>query len=215
MKNLNSFRYLQKALEHEIARQIELLADGGRVVQETRLWDPAAARTVSMRSKEEAHDYRYFPEPDLPPARVQRGARGSHRRSAARAAARAPGAFRRRVRPVRHTMRARSRVRARSPITSRRPPRRAGNPKAAKQLDHGRAQSHAERARTSRSSRPAITPEALAGLITLVDGGTINSTTAKTVFEKMYGTGRPADEIVRSEGLAQISDEDALVDDHP
>src|SRR5881296_989001 len=67
VKNLNSFRFLQKALEHEIARQIEVLGDGGRVVQETRLWDAVAGRTVSMRSKEEAHDYRYFPEPDLPP----------------------------------------------------------------------------------------------------------------------------------------------------
>jgi len=66
VKNLNSFRFLQKALEHEIARQIEVLAEGGRVIQETRLWDAAAGVTVSMRSKEEAHDYRYFPEPDLP-----------------------------------------------------------------------------------------------------------------------------------------------------
>src|SRR5204862_3443963 len=67
VKNLNSFRYLEKALEYEIDRQIDLLEGGGRVVQETRLWDPAAKRTMSMRSKEEAHDYRYFPEPDLPP----------------------------------------------------------------------------------------------------------------------------------------------------
>ena len=70
VKNLNSFRFLQRALEHEIERQIEVLSGGGRVVQETRLWDSAAGRTVSMRSKEEAHDYRYFPEPDLPPAIV-------------------------------------------------------------------------------------------------------------------------------------------------
>src|SRR5438093_1981959 len=70
VKNLNSFRFLQKALEHEIARQIDLLREGGRVVQETRLWDSTAGRTVSMRSKEEAHDYRYFPEPDLPPVVV-------------------------------------------------------------------------------------------------------------------------------------------------
>src|SRR3989442_2931908 len=70
VKNLNSFRFLQKALEHEIDRQIEVLSGGGRVVQETRLWDSAAGRTISMRSKEEAHDYRYFPEPDLPPAIV-------------------------------------------------------------------------------------------------------------------------------------------------
>ena len=67
VKNLNSFRYLKHALEYEIDRQIEVLDSGGRVVQETRLWDSAAGRTVSMRSKEEAHDYRYFPEPDLPP----------------------------------------------------------------------------------------------------------------------------------------------------
>src|SRR5436309_3387606 len=71
VKNLNSFRFLQKALEHEIARQIDVVAEGGRVVQETRLWDPAAGRTVSMRSKEEAHDYRYFPDPDLPPIVVE------------------------------------------------------------------------------------------------------------------------------------------------
>src|SRR3989475_2710010 len=70
VKNLNSFRFLQKALEHEIARQIGVISEGGRVVQETRLWDSAAGRTVSMRSKEEAHDYRYFPEPDLPPVVV-------------------------------------------------------------------------------------------------------------------------------------------------
>src|SRR5712691_12244802 len=67
VKNLNSFRFLQKALEHEIDRQIDLLRAGNRVAQETRLWDSAAGRTISMRSKEEAHDYRYLPEPDLPP----------------------------------------------------------------------------------------------------------------------------------------------------
>src|SRR5580765_7644912 len=72
VKNLNSFRFLQKALEYEIERQVEQLTAGERVVQETRLWDSAAGRTVSMRSKEEAHDYRYFPEPDLPPVVVDR-----------------------------------------------------------------------------------------------------------------------------------------------
>src|SRR6516165_5190115 len=70
VKNLNSFRFLQKALEYEVERQIDVLEAGGRVVQETRLWDGASGRTVSMRSKEEAQDYRYFPEPDLPPVVV-------------------------------------------------------------------------------------------------------------------------------------------------
>jgi aspartyl-tRNA(Asn)/glutamyl-tRNA(Gln) amidotransferase subunit B len=67
VKNVNSFRYIRAALEYEIVRQIELIEDGGRVVQESRLWNNAEGRTYSMRSKEQAHDYRYFPEPDLPP----------------------------------------------------------------------------------------------------------------------------------------------------
>ncbi len=66
VKNVNSFRYLQKAIEYEIDRQIDVVRSGGRVVQETRLWDSSTGRTQSMRSKEEAHDYRYFPDPDLP-----------------------------------------------------------------------------------------------------------------------------------------------------
>ncbi len=67
VKNVNSFRYIRSALEYEIERQIEVIESGGRVVQETRLWNAAEGRTFSMRSKEQAHDYRYFPEPDLPP----------------------------------------------------------------------------------------------------------------------------------------------------
>ena len=66
VKNVNSFRFLQKAIEYEIARQSAVVADGGAIAQETRLFDPDTGRTFSMRSKEEAHDYRYFPEPDLP-----------------------------------------------------------------------------------------------------------------------------------------------------
>ena len=67
VKNVNSFRYIRSALEYEIERQIEVIESGGRVIQETRLWNQAEGRTFSMRSKEQAHDYRYFPEPDLPP----------------------------------------------------------------------------------------------------------------------------------------------------
>ena len=67
VKNVNSFRYIRSAVEYEIERQIGVLEDGGRVVQESRLWNSVEGRTYSMRSKEQAHDYRYFPEPDLPP----------------------------------------------------------------------------------------------------------------------------------------------------
>src|SRR5439155_1153623 len=67
LKNINSFRFVQKAIDYEVNRQIEVIESGGQVVQETRLWNSLEERTVSMRSKEEAHDYRYFPDPDLPP----------------------------------------------------------------------------------------------------------------------------------------------------
>ena len=71
IKNLNSFRFLERAIDYEVRRQVELIEDGGRVVQETRLYDPDRDETRSMRSKEEAHDYRYFPDPDLPPLVVE------------------------------------------------------------------------------------------------------------------------------------------------
>ncbi|MFZ3064594.1 MAG: Asp-tRNA(Asn)/Glu-tRNA(Gln) amidotransferase subunit GatB [Nitrospirota bacterium] len=72
LKNMNSFKFVQKALEYEIERQTEMLEDGKKIVQETRLWDTAKGVTISMRSKEEAHDYRYFPEPDLAPLMVDK-----------------------------------------------------------------------------------------------------------------------------------------------
>ena len=81
LKNLNSFRFVEKAINHEVARQIEILEGGGKVVQETRLYDPDRDETRSMRTKEEANDYRYFPDPDLLPL-VDR--RVLHRRRAAR-----------------------------------------------------------------------------------------------------------------------------------
>jgi aspartyl-tRNA(Asn)/glutamyl-tRNA(Gln) amidotransferase subunit B len=70
IKNINSFKFVEKALDYEIRRQIKVLEEGGRIIQETRLWDSSTGTTQSMRSKEEAHDYRYFPEPDLVPLTV-------------------------------------------------------------------------------------------------------------------------------------------------
>ena len=72
LKNMNSFKFVQKALEYEIERQTEMLEEGKKIIQETRLWDTTKGVTISMRSKEEAHDYRYFPEPDLAPLMVDK-----------------------------------------------------------------------------------------------------------------------------------------------
>jgi aspartyl-tRNA(Asn)/glutamyl-tRNA(Gln) amidotransferase subunit B len=209
VKNLNSFRYLEKALEYEIVRQIDLLEGGGRVVQETRLWDSAAGRTLSMRSKEEAHDYRYFPEPDLPPLVVTEA----------------------RVAAVRGTMpelpeARRQRFVAKyglpaydaGVLTSssgladyfERVAAASGNAKAASNWVMGELLRTLKERGTAVEQVP-LTPAALAGLIALVNKGTISSSIAKEVFAKMYDTGRSAEDIVAAEGLAQNSDEGALL----
>src|SRR5438105_4585536 len=209
VKNLNSFRYVEKALAFEIERQIDLLEGGGRVMQETRLWDSAAGRTLSMRSKEEAHDYRYFPEPDLPPLVVD------HARIAA----------------VKQTMPELPEARRQRFVAAYGLPAydagvltasagladyfekvaaASGNAKAASNWVMG------ELLRTMKErgldvAQVPLRPDALAGLIALVEKGTISNAIAKDVFAKMYESGRSAEDIVAAEGLAQNSDEDALV----
>jgi len=208
VKNVNSFRYLEKALAFEIARQIDVIEGGGRVVQETRLWDSTTGSTHSMRSKEEAHDYRYFPEPDLPPLLVDDA----------------------RVARVRATMPELPEARCRRFVSEYGIPAydagvltqsaaladyfegtaaAAKNPKAASNWIMGELL-RTLKERGQEISDVPMQPPALAGLIALIDQGTISSSIAKGVFAKMYDSGRSADDIVREEGLAQNSDEGAL-----
>jgi aspartyl-tRNA(Asn)/glutamyl-tRNA(Gln) amidotransferase subunit B len=209
VKNLNSFRYLQKALEYEIERQVDLIESGGTVVQETRLWDSAAGRTVSMRSKEEAHDYRYFPEPDLPPLRVD-----AVRIAAALATLpELPDARRQRfveqyaLPDYDAGVLTSSRALADyyEQVTAA-----AGNPKAASNWVMGELLRVLKERGLDTSAIP-LPAAALAGLIRLIDAGTISSSIAKDVFARMLDSGRSADDIVAAEGLAQNNDEDALV----
>jgi aspartyl-tRNA(Asn)/glutamyl-tRNA(Gln) amidotransferase subunit B len=209
VKNVNSFRYLQKALEYEIERQIELLQQGGRVMQETRLWDSATGRTHSMRSKEEAHDYRYFPEPDLPPLVVD-----AARIDAVRATMpELPEARRRRFVAAYGLPEYDAGVLTQSSELAdyfEEVARRSGNAKAASNWIMGELlRTTNERAMSI--DRVPLTPAALAGLIALIDKGTISSTIAKDVFAKMFDSGRSPDEIVAADGLAQIGDEGALL----
>ena len=210
IKNVNSFRYVGKAIDYEIARQIAVLEGGGRVVQETRLWDSATGRTNSMRSKEEAHDYRYFPEPDLPPLIVNDA----------------------RIARVRATMPELPSARRQRFVTQYAIPEydagvltdsagladyfeavatAAGNAKAASNWVMGELLRTMKEHGHDAATQP-LQAERLAGLIKLVDDGTISSSMAKDVFGKMYESGRSADEIVVAEGLAQVGDESALLE---
>jgi aspartyl-tRNA(Asn)/glutamyl-tRNA(Gln) amidotransferase subunit B len=209
VKNLNSFRFLQKALEHEIARQIEVVSDGGRVVQETRLWDSAAGRTVSMRSKEEAHDYRYFPEPDLPPVVVD----AARIQTIGASMPELPDARRRRfveqyaIPEYDAGQLTQTRALAdyfESTVAAGAPAKLASN-----WIMGELARKLKEENRTVED--PPLTPGRLAGLIALVNAGTISSSIGKDVFEKMIASGRGADEIVGADGLAQLDDEASII----
>jgi aspartyl-tRNA(Asn)/glutamyl-tRNA(Gln) amidotransferase subunit B len=209
VKNLNSFRFLQKALEHEIDRQIEVIAEGGRIVQETRLWDAAAGRTVSMRSKEEAHDYRYFPEPDLPPLAVEEA-----RIAAIKAAMpELPDARRRRfvdeyALPEYDAVQL---TQSRAGADYFEAAVRAGAPaKAASNWIMGELARKLKEQGLDLASSP-LGPERLAGLIALIDRGAISGSMAKEVFEKMFAGRQTAEAIVAAEGLAQIDDESQIV----
>jgi aspartyl-tRNA(Asn)/glutamyl-tRNA(Gln) amidotransferase subunit B len=209
VKNVNSFRYLQKALEYEIERQIDIVEHGGRVVQETRLFDSAQGRTYSMRSKEEAHDYRYFPEPDLPPlvvddARLTAIVSGLPELPEARM-----------LRFVRdyglpaYDANLLTQTRGLADYFES-VARTSGNPKAASNWIMGEVLRVMKEHGIAIEQMP-LAPGALAGLIQIVDKGTISSTVAKDVFAKMYDSGRRAEDIVQAEGLAQTSDADQLL----
>jgi aspartyl-tRNA(Asn)/glutamyl-tRNA(Gln) amidotransferase subunit B len=209
VKNLNSFRFLQKALEHEIARQIDVITDGGRVVQETRLWDAAAGRTVSMRSKEEAHDYRYFPEPDLPPVVVD-----GERIARIRAALPEPADARRRRFVEAFALPdydAGQLTQSRRVADYFEAVVAAGAPaKAASNWIMGELARVLKEHGADIAASPIDAPR-LAGLIALIDKGTISGSMAKGVFEKMYRSPQTADAIVAADGLAQIDDEAHIV----
>jgi aspartyl-tRNA(Asn)/glutamyl-tRNA(Gln) amidotransferase subunit B len=205
IKNLNSFRFLQKALEHEIDRQVEIVERGGRIVQETRLFDAASGATVSMRSKEEAHDYRYFPEPDLPPVVVT-----ADRVVRIRAAMpELPDARRARF-VAAHGLPeydAAQITQSRESADFFEAMVAAGaGPKAASNWMMGElARTLKETGRTIADS--PIAPERLAELLVLVEKAAISGAMAKGVFQSMLASGRTASAIVEAEGLAQIDDD--------
>ncbi len=210
MKNLNSFKMALAALEYEITRQQEVLEGGGRVTQETRLWDSAAGVTRSMRSKEEAHDYRYFPEPDLVPVALDEAWIESVKAELPEF----PAAKRRRYVEEYGLPAYDAGV-----ITS--DPAVAGFfEEAVAAFPDAKAVSNWVMGELLRAMNESgigmdscrLAPVDLAGLLQRIKKGELSTTAAKKVFAKMFASGRSAGETIREEGLAQVSDERALMD---
>jgi aspartyl-tRNA(Asn)/glutamyl-tRNA(Gln) amidotransferase subunit B len=209
IKNMNSFRNVRDALDYEIRRQARALETGERIVQETRLWDPDRAVTVSMRSKEFAHDYRYFPEPDLPPLHVQPAWIDEIRTRLPEL----PGARRERFQAdyALSAYEADILTQGRGLADYFEEAARASDkPKAVANwvLNELLREVPADDDRAVAAS--PIPPAHLVGLLRLMDDGTISGKIAKEVFEKMLRSGETAEAIVRREGLTQVADEGAL-----
>ncbi|MGA2392254.1 MAG: Asp-tRNA(Asn)/Glu-tRNA(Gln) amidotransferase subunit GatB [Candidatus Lustribacter sp.] len=208
IKNMNSFRSVHDAIESEIDRQIAVLESGGRVIQETRGWDEAAGVTHSMRSKEQAHDYRYFPEPDLVPLEIDRALIERIR------AQMPPVPF---ARFERYTEQFGISVKQTTQLVDN-PPLAAffdrvvavgAAPAAALNFVLGDLSRLANESGTP-VAEGKVTPEALAELIGLTEGNTINSKIAKDVLVRLWADGGSAKQIVAAEGLAQVSDPNAI-----
>ena len=208
IKNLNSFRFLERAITYEIGRQQLVLEGGGTVVQETRLYDPDRDETRPMRSKEEAEDYRYFPDPDLLPILLT-----AEDHAAARAALpELPAAKRARYETDLGLSASDARLLAseRSTADYFEAALAAGAaPKGAANWLSGEIAAQLNRSGGSLEDF-AIAPAQLAGLLARIDDGTLSSKLAKTVFERMLETGEDADVIIKREGLKQVSDSGTL-----
>lgn len=204
LKNINSFRFVQRALEYEIDRQARQLERGERVVQETRLWDTDREVTVMMRSKEEAHDYRYFPEPDLVPVQLSAQFIDERRRGMPEL----PSVKRQRYQREYGLSAYDAGVLTLTPATARyfdAVLTHGAAPKTASNWVTVELFGHLNKENRSIEESP-IAPAQLAALLTLIDQGSVSTTMAKSVFEKMYQTGHDAKRIIEEDGLAQVSD---------
>ena len=208
IKNVNSFKAVQRALEYEVERQTEVLEEGGRIIQETRTWDDSRGVTLSMRNKEQAQDYRYFPEPDLVPIVVD----ASWVESIRQALPELPEARKQRIMKDHGLSAYDAEV-----ITAARPMAdyydalvaAGAEAKAAANWLMGEVSKHLNACSLDIRSCP-VPPASLAEMIALIDKGTISGKIAKTVFESMWNEGKTATVIIKEQGLVQMSDEGEL-----
>ncbi len=208
VKNLNSFRFLQKALDYEIERQIRVIESGGRIVQETRLWNDDLGKTIAMRSKEEAHDYRYFPDPDLLPVVIDQ----TWLEQLVSEVPELPETRRARIvaeyalsddEAMQVTQTREFADYFETAAKACRKPRPVFNWMIGELTRY-----------LKRDDRPIeqapIAPSALAELVSMVESGAISGKMAKEVFDKMYATQKSPGAVIAELGLRQINDEAAL-----
>jgi len=208
LKNINSFRYVKDALEYEIKRQTRVLSEGGKIFQETRLWDPDRGETATMRSKEEAHDYRYFPDPDLLPLSLEPGWIDGLRKTLPEL----PAARQRRFVADYGLPEYDAGV-----LTASKPladyfeacVTLFPHPKTVSNWVMGELLRELNNAGISAAASP-VSPERLVSLLHLVEQGRISLKVAREIFPELYGSGKPPEQIVQEKGLAQVSDEGAL-----
>ncbi|UOO88675.1 Asp-tRNA(Asn)/Glu-tRNA(Gln) amidotransferase subunit GatB [Vitreoscilla massiliensis] len=208
IKNLNSFRFLEAAINYEVERQIELIEDGGKVIQQTRLWDPDKGETRAMRSKEDAHDYRYFPDPDLLPviisdeqlARVKAAMPELPAEMAERFVAEYA------ITDYDARLLTTSKLSADYFETAA---KLSGEGKLVANWMNGELAASLNREELTLAESP-ISAERLAGLVKKISDGTLSSKLAKKVFEALWGSDLSAEAIIERDGLQQINDTGAI-----
>jgi len=208
LKNLNSFRFIKQAIEYEVERQIDLIDAGEKVVQETRLFDPDAGVSRSMRGKEEAHDYRYFPDPDLLPVDVSTEWIEQVRQGLPELPT---------VKLQRYQDEMGLTAYDAGVITSERSVAEYfesvvkfhDNPKLCANWVMGEVLGALKENKMEISDCP-VTPELLAGVLIRIDDKTISGKIAKTVFEEIWQSGKTADQVIEANGLKQVSDSGAI-----
>lgn len=209
LKNMNSFKFIHKALQYEIERQTKILEQGDKVAQETRLFDPGKGVTYPMRSKEEAHDYRYFPEPDLVPVVIDDNWIEETRKSIPELREQKRERFVRQYKIPEYDAAALTASRSLANYFEECVSHH-NEPKLSSNWIMGELLRELKNDKREIIDCP-VTPRALADLLKLIDQGTLSGKIAKTVFEEMYKTGKPGETIVKEKGLAQISDESAII----
>ena len=210
IKNMNSFKAVKKALEFEVGRQKKLLDEGEKIVQETRHWDESKNVTISMRSKEEAHDYRYFPEPDLPPLRVDLKIADEIRRNLPEL----PEARRERFIKNYQIPEYDAEILTSSKALGDFYEKAVSSYSNSKVLSNwimGDLIRYLNEDKVEIEDSP-ISPEKLVGMLKFIDEGIISGKMAKDVFEKMFKTGKNASQIVNENGITQITDENKLME---